>query len=428
MSQRIGMRDSNSLFFVPEQQGNSQLALSFNQPLLNGFGKPYNTALILLADIDASMAMDQTSAALQLHLTQIAESYWELYWQRAVLIQKHRNLQRAEEIWEHLVRRREVDALESQIVRARAAVATRQAELIRTGANIQNVEARLRALTNAPELRSGAETELIPLDYPRLVPVEVSLPDATVTALQHRPEIDAASEEIRAAGVRLNMSRKELLPALDLVLETYVTGLDRDYDIAQALVDQFSVGEPSYSAGLVFEVPLHRRAARARLQRRQLELRQITQQFEEVVLMLRAEVEVAVREVSATYRELVGRYRAMQAAEAEVQYLTRRWEVLSGDERSASFLLEDLLNAQDRLAVEEHAFASAQRDYTLSQILLKRATGTLLQYERIEPARICSGGQPELQFHRTAPIVTPAEVLPPISSASNPSAVRTTLR
>lgn len=103
------------------------------------------------------------------------------------------------------------------------------------------------------------------------------------------------------------MSRKELLPALDLVLETYVTGLDRDYDIAQSLADQFSVGEPSYSAGLVFEVPLHRRAARARLQRRQLERRQITQQFEEVVLTLRAEVEVAIREVSATYRELVAR-------------------------------------------------------------------------------------------------------------------------
>ncbi len=38
MSQRIGMRDSNSQFFEPKQQGNSRLSLSFNQPLLNGFG------------------------------------------------------------------------------------------------------------------------------------------------------------------------------------------------------------------------------------------------------------------------------------------------------------------------------------------------------------------------------------------------------
>ena len=118
-------------------------------------------------------------------------------------------------------------------------------------------------------------------------------------------------------------------------------------------VDQFSLGEPSYTAGLVFEVPLHRRAAKARHQRRQLQLRQITQQFDETVQTLSTEVEVAVREVSATFRELLGKYRAMNAAVAEVDYLTRRWELLSGDDRSGSFLLEDLLDAQDRLAIEE---------------------------------------------------------------------------
>ncbi len=131
-SQRIGMRESNSRFFTPKQQGNARLSLSFNQPLLNGFGKAYNTALILLADIDTSVAMDQTSAALQTQLIHIAEAYWELYLHRSVLLQKNRHLQRAQIILEQLTQRREVDALESQIVRARAAVAARQAELIRT--------------------------------------------------------------------------------------------------------------------------------------------------------------------------------------------------------------------------------------------------------------------------------------------------------
>ena len=260
-SQRIGMRESNSRFFTPKQQGNARLSLSFNQPLLNGFGKAYNTALILLADIDTSVAMDQTSAALQTQLIHIAEAYWELYLHRSVLLQKNRHLQRAQIILEQLTQRREVDALESQIVRARAAVAARQAELIRTSTSIRNTEARIRGLTNSPELLSRPYAELIPLDYPSRVPVVVNLPDAMVTALQYRPEVDAASQEIRAASVRLNMSRNELLPALDLVLETYVSGLDQDYDIAQSLADQFSVGEPSYTAGLVFEVPLHRRAA-----------------------------------------------------------------------------------------------------------------------------------------------------------------------
>ncbi len=413
VSQRIGMRDSNSRFFTPEQQGNAKLAISFSQPLLNGFGRAYNTSLILLADIDTSVAMDQTLAGLQNQLLEIAETYWQLYLHRAVLLQKQRHLQRAQVILDELTHRREVDVLESQIVRARAAVAARQSELIRTATNIRNTEARIRVLTNAPDLLTNVEAELIPLDLPAVALLDVSLPDAKVTALRYRPEMDVASQEIRAASVRLDMSRNELRPALDLVLETYVAGLDADYDITQAMADQFSVGEPSYTAGLVFEVPLQRRAAKARLQRRQLQLRQLVQRLQDTTQTLLSDVEIAVREVSATHREMVAKYRAMNAAETDVDYLNQRWQLLSGDDQSVGFLLEDLLDAQDRLADEEYGFVMAQCEYTLSQTTLKRATGTLLQQEQIEPVRTCCGGLPELRFERTARVVDPSEVLLP---------------
>ena len=414
IAQRIGIQDSNSRFFVPKQQGNARMSLSFNQPLLNGFGKTYNTALIVLAELDTTLAVDETSTALQQQLTSIAESYWELYFQRSVLVQKRQHLARASVILGELERRRDIDALESQIVRAQAAVAARQAELVRSQANIQTIEARIRALTNSPELTANPRAEMIPVDQPGTVRLDVSLQDALVTALQHRPEVDAASQEIRAASVRLNMSRNELLPALDLVLETYVMGLDADYDIGQSWADQYSVGEPSYSAGLVFEVPLHRRAAKARLQRRSLQLRQVTEQFDETVKMLLADVEVAVENVNAGYQEMVGKYRAMVAARAEVEYATSRWQQLSGEDRSASLLLEDLLDAQDRLVLEEFGFAYSQHTYTISQTELKRAMGTLLEQEGIEPVRVCQGGLPQLQFQKGPSLVTPAEVLPSV--------------
>jgi outer membrane protein TolC len=412
LAQRIGIHDSNSGFFVPPQQGNARMVLSYNQPLLNGFGRVYNRSLIVLAEFDTAIAVDETSAALQQHLLTVAEAYWELYLQRCALVQRFQHLERARVILDELERRRDIDALESQIVRARAAVAARQAELVRAAANIQNTEALIRALTNAPELLANPQAELIPTDHPASVHVDVNLQDAIVTALQHRPEIDAAAQEIRAASIRLNMSRNELLPALDVVLETYVMGLDADYDIGQSFADQFGAGEPSYTAGLVFEVPLHRRAAKARLQRRGLELRRLTAQYEDSVQMLLADVEVVVRDVHATHEEMVGKYQAMMAAQAEVEYATRRWLLLGGEDRSASLLLEDLLAAQDRLVVEEFGFALAQRDFTISQTLLKRATGTLLAQEGIEPIRTCQGGLPQLQFEKRPLPALPAEVLP----------------
>lgn len=400
IAQKIGTRDSNSVFFTPLNQGNSRMTLSYNQPILNGAGKAYNSSLILLANLNTHIADDRTAAELQDHLLEVTEAMWYLYQQRTVLLQKQRHLGRAQVILERLEKRREVDSLESQIARARAAVAMRRAELIRAGTAIRNGESRVRALVNSPTMLNYRNGELVPAQTPLREFIPISVDDALVTALQNRPEIDAATQEIEAARIRMNMAKNELLPALDLVLETYVTGLQGNYNIARSFADQFSVGEPSYTAGLVFEVPLHRHAAKARYQRRNLELRQLSSRFQATVERLNAEVEIAVREVETAYREMQAKYTAMVAADADVRYLQRRWELLPGDDRSASFLLADLLDAQDRLAIEEFSFAKTQVEYTLSLTRLNRATGTLLRHEQIHLVRTIEGCLPGVQFEQ----------------------------
>jgi len=65
LSQQIGLRDSNSQFFFPGNQGNARLVLSYNQPLLNGAGQCYNTSLVVLANLDTRVALDKTAADLQ---------------------------------------------------------------------------------------------------------------------------------------------------------------------------------------------------------------------------------------------------------------------------------------------------------------------------------------------------------------------------
>ena len=303
-AQRIGLRDSNSEFFFPDDQGNSRLTLSYNQPLLNGAGKAYNTSLIVLAKLDTRIASDRTAEQLQDHLQEVTDAFWEIYLQRAVLVQKQRHLERAEVILRRLEGRRDVDSLESQIARARAAVAMRRTELIRAITDIRNAEARLRSLVNSPEMLSQRDAELLPVQPPLSVYVPVNMKEALVAALENRPEIDAAAQEIDAARVRLNVAKNELLPVLDLVLETYVSGLRGNFNVGRSWVDQFSVGEPSYTAGFVFEVPIHRRAARANHQRRRVELRQLTSQFQATIETLHAEVEVGrFGEVNTAYAD-----------------------------------------------------------------------------------------------------------------------------
>jgi len=240
--------------------------------------------------------------------------------------------------------------------------------------------------------------ELIPIQPPSIAPLPVEAESAFLTALENRAEIDAATQEIEAARVRLNVAKNELLPVLDLYLESYVSGLRDNFNVGRSLVDQFSVGEPSYAGGLRFEMPYERRAAKANQERRLAELRQLTSKFQATVETLHAEVDVAVREVDTTHRELRSLYTQMLAAKTDMDYLQGRWERLPGDDRAASFLLEDLLASQERLSFAESAFVDAQVAYALSLNRLNRSTGMLLKHEKVQLVRGHDGSASTLSF------------------------------
>lgn len=408
-AQEIGALTNNSQFLSPTQQGNSRLTMSLNQPLLNGAGRQYNESLTVLAQLDERASWSRISQELQEHLTSVVDAYWELYAQRASLVQKQQHHARAAEVLTELEARRGLDALQSQVLRAQAAVATRSAALIRAHTMVRNAESRIRALVAAPEMLADRSVELLPLDVPVVSIDKADQRETLVTALENRPEIDEAMQVVSAAGVRLEMSKNELLPVLDAVVKMYVAGLNGNYGIGQSLGDQFTVGEPGYTAGLVFEFPVQNRAARARYQRRTIELRKLRSEFQDTIQTISSEVEIATREVETTYREMQARYSAVQAAEADVSYLHERWQFIPGEDRAASFVLEDLLDAQDRLVDEEFRFADAQRAYMVSLTALRRATGVLLQYESVFPAELEEDGVPRIMFEKAEP--APGQVL-----------------
>ncbi|MDZ4849781.1 MAG: TolC family protein [Pirellulaceae bacterium] len=385
LAQKYGTRDSNSQFFFPPDQGNARLSLGYTQPLLNGAGGAYNRSLIVLATLDNKISSDSFIVELQDYLLTVFETHWELYRQRTWMLQKRINLERAQDILKHLEQRRQFDAYESQIAQVQAAVTTRIAELVQAETAIRNAESRLRAMVNSPALLSNRESELVPSESPTRHAFLVATPDALVTAMECRAEVDQAFRELEAGSVRLNIAKNELLPVLDVVLESYVSGLRGNYDVGQSWVDQFSVGGPSYTAGLIYEVPLGRRAGKAQLQRREAECRQLVNQFRALTENIAADVEIAVRNVDTAYRVMNAKEQSLVAANANAHYFHRRWDLLPGDDRAATFLLQDLLDAQDRLLSAEDAYVQSQVGYVMSLARFKRATGQLLQCESINP-------------------------------------------
>ncbi|MDM4018918.1 TolC family protein [Roseiconus lacunae] len=379
VAQRLGLQDSNSEFFTPTQQGNSRLTFSFNQPLLNGAGESFNRSLIVLAQLDTDIARQKTTTGIQNHLLAIQEAMWNLYFQRISMLLRIRHLQQANSIHQWLEKRQELDSLISQLKRAESAVASRKAELSRAVTSIRNAEDRLRSLVNSPSLTADRSLEIIPTVPPSTAFVPIKMEDAIVTALESRSEIVELGFELDSTRVRLDIARNDMLPVLDLVLESYLSGLRGRYDVGRSWVDQFSRGEPSYAAGLQFEMPVGRRAACADIRRRQSQLRQLAHRLSETIAQLESEVSAAVREVQTSHREMMSRQVAMQSAAEYVNLVSNRWHELPGEGYSSNAILEDLLDAQDRLLNEEVALANARVSYVLSTIQLKRATGTLLE-------------------------------------------------
>jgi len=176
-----------------------------------------------------------------------------------------------------------------------------------------------------------------------------------------------------------------VLPRLDMILGTYVAGVRADRDILGSWVDQFSEGRPSYYFGLAYELPVGNRASKARLNRNRWEFSRAMYDFHQATEVTFTEVEIAVRETETTFTEMVTKNQAVEAASNEVVYLQDRWDHLPDPNESAILLIEDLLDAQERLADEERDFVTAQTAYALSWVQLRKAMGILLRFDTLAP-------------------------------------------
>jgi outer membrane protein TolC len=379
LAQQLGHQYNNSTFLIPNPQSTTRMELSFRQPLLSQAGKVYSEHQIILARINANSSGDETLDELQAHLLNVAETYWRLYRSRAEFFQRQKLLVSAQNVLTILEGRNQVDTIPRQILRARSAVARAESKMQRAVTDIRNAESQLRLLVNNPEMLNSGPVEFTPVESPAMMPTTSGLRDSLQTALVNRPDISRAIRQMRASGVRLGVSKNEMLPKLDFIVSTYVAGLQNEQQIGDSLMDQITEGRPGYTIGLEFEVPLGNRAAKARMEQRQWELTRAINGFKATVETSLTEVEIVNREVETAWRDLLGKYQAMVAAQNEVSYLQDRFDVLPIIEDSSILLLEDLLDGFERLADEESAFAQAQATYAVATIQLREATGTLMR-------------------------------------------------
>lgn len=377
--QGFGKFDSNSTYLNPNQQGTSKTGLSITQPLLKGFGPQYNETMEKLAEIDFSSSSNELRRQLEGHLLEIARSYWGLYMERSVFLQKKKLADKTEDIYNKMKDRVDIDVEPSLLARTKSQMLTHKLDADEALFAILNAQSRIWTLTNDPELANGAGLEFVTGQDPHHRLPEESMEEILTLALLNRPEIDMSVHQLQSAVLRHYRSKNELMPELDLFADTYIKGLEGDYDHSGAWDESWNDGEPSFNVGLRFDYPLANNAAEARELRKRLEIRQLVHQLDTTVTNILLEAQVSYREMIKNHMAMERRYRVMQSTNEEIEALITRIDVQLSKNQEYGTILYQLLDSLERLNHAEIAFSASELTYNLSLYQLLSAKGVLLK-------------------------------------------------
>lgn len=388
LSQEFGLLDSNSTFFDPADQANSRLSLSLTQPLLSRSGQAYNERLLTQARINSRVSWQRMRGDIESRVAEVIKAYWALYELRCHLLQQTELLKRAHRIEDILQARQDFDTGRIELAKARQRVARRADLLLQFDAEVKKQQARLANMIGAERLISaGRSLEMIPLESPRFPEVEIELRDAVAQGLENRPEVRAAVNELENAALSIRVTRADLMPQLTGVLNAYLAGLRGHYNVLNSLTDQFTTGGPGISAGLRYDLPQGRRAAKSRHREAFHRYRQRSEELRETIQATTLQIETALISLNTAMASQATKQRMLETALDEEAILTRRWELMAGDGAAVGTVLESLLDAQQRRVDAEREWVSSQTDYLNAFIELQQAMGTLLIRTGVTPVK-----------------------------------------
>ena len=378
LSQAIDGRDSNSLFFQPNNQADTKLSLNYTQPLMRGSGRFYNTSAVQLAGIKTQESIAIANRELQIHAMDVIQAYWELTLNRYLLAQARISQERLIQIKQKLENRAGMDLISNFVSRAEAAIANQQQQIEIAKANIKSQEAVLRQLVNAPELESSICQEIVPLTIPDIsLPGEI-LEDELWSAILYRGDVVAVQQTIEAAVVQRKVAKNELKPTLDLIADSYVRGLRGDNQFLESWTNQFDTGRPSFSSGLTYQAPVGNRSAKANLKGRELEIQKLIYDYSNALKTARAEIESVLEESKGTFSAAQSSIVQIIASQKEVQFNEAKVDSFFGDNLSVSNQLNDLLDGIGRLTSAENQMAERQIRHMLALARIKFESGTLM--------------------------------------------------
>ena len=279
-----------------------------------------------------------------------------------------------------------------ELSRANAQLYSTRQDLINSRGLLAEQEAILKnVLTRAgdPDVESA---NMIPTDALTIPAQDEVRPvqDLVAEALAHRPDLTQAALQVDNSNIALEGARSATRPEIDLVGTLQNNGLAGPLTGYVANPNPLFVGGygsvlgqilahdyPTYGIGLQVTLPIHNRIAEADLARDELQVKQSEIRVRQLQNQARLEVEdavIAMRRARASYEAAV-EARKYQEESLEAEQI--KFEAGA----STVFFVNQY---ESQVAQAKSAEVVARSSYVKAKAALQRATGTILDENRVE--------------------------------------------
>ncbi len=363
-------------------------SLSFEQPLLKGFGIKNTKKSILVASNNRTISEAQFKLKVINTVSSAVQSYWNLIYFREDFEVKKQSLKLAEDLLEHTKIRVDVGVLPPiEIAQAEAGVASRKEAVIVAGNYVQQMEDALCQLLNYPVDDSVWKKDIVPKDKPDIQQIEISLESSTKLALNNRIELKNAGLMLQNSKLDVDFYRNNKLPSLSLQGSLAYAGLggdrySKDWLTGQTIYEQGSfsdaytqIGNRDYktwSIGISVSYPLFNRSAKSAYQTSRLGFQQKEFYYQQTEQMIRVEIRNAVRQLETDSNRI-------EAAKASRELQEKKLEAEEERYRNGLSTSYNVLDFQEDLSLAQTAELRAIVDYNKSKVALEQAQGTLLE-------------------------------------------------
>jgi outer membrane protein TolC len=385
---------SNSIFADPNPSFGVDFDLVYSQPLLRDFGKAVTNRNLRIARLDSGISLETLEQAVISLIEQVETTYWSLVENRAQLLVAEESLALANQL--HDMNQVQVEVgtkAPLELVQSEAGIATRQEEIIRVRAAVDDAADELRRLLNLEDAALWAAA-IVPTTAPEIDRITIDLDEALVAALAERPELAAQRLAVQALEVDERFFRNQKLPTVDVQVRYGYNGIGGDVvlerdpttgeptavnegsidDAAQQILDRDFKG---WQVGVNVAYPLQNRAARGNHTISRLAVERGSTQLQDLELQVRTEVRQAARGVETAAQQIDSARTSRGLGERNLEAEQKKYE----NGLSTSF---QVLEIQEDLSGARSREVNAITGYRRALVRYYRAVGQLLEANAVE--------------------------------------------